>query len=510
MSSSVVIRVDASVQMGSGHVMRCATLAEELRSRGATVTFICRTLPGNYINWLLSHKFEVIALPVPVGGMAVAASELAHFSWLGVSLEQEIADVREVLSHRPVHDCLIVDHYALEEQWEGAARSFANTIMVVDDLADRRHDCDILLDQNFYLGMQQRYDHLLPLSCKKLLGPAYALLRQEFVVQQARVKPRDAAVQRVLVFFGGIDADNYTEPAIAALARAARPQVQVDVVIGAQHPARAAIEASCMQHGYECHVQTSRMAELMAQADLAMGAGGTATWERCCLGLPALTVCVAENQRQLVDDAARAGFIYAPRIELGDTLEETFLRHYLALLDNPGLRNFLSRRSLEIVDGRGAARVARLMGSNAITLRLATAGDSAAVMAWRNDDAIRAVSRNTAPITAENHQRWFDAVLNDAQRILLIGYHADGNAAGVVRFDVHDDGAEVSIYLVPGMQRRGLGAELLASAEQWLRTARSDIKIIRAEVLGDNQPSHRLFLAASYVRDSTCYFKKVN
>ena len=172
MSSSVVIRVDASVQMGSGHVMRCATLAEELRSRGATVTFICRTLPGNYINWLLSHKFEVIALPAPVDGMAVAASELAHFSWLGVSLEQEIADVREALSRRPVHDCLIVDHYALDEQWEGAARSFANTIMVVDDLADRRHDCDILLDQNFYLGMQQRYDHLLPLSCKKLLGPA--------------------------------------------------------------------------------------------------------------------------------------------------------------------------------------------------------------------------------------------------------------------------------------------------------------------------------------------------
>ncbi|WP_425253536.1 UDP-2,4-diacetamido-2,4,6-trideoxy-beta-L-altropyranose hydrolase [Janthinobacterium sp. NFX145] len=508
MSSSVVIRVDASLQMGSGHVMRCATLAEELRSRGAAVTFVCRELTGNYIDWLVSKKFEVIALPAPVDGAAVAASQLAHFSWLGVSLEQEIADLREALSLRPMYDCLIVDHYALDEQWERAARSFADTVMVVDDLADRRHDCDILLDQNFYLDMQQRYDHLLPSSCKKLLGPAYALLRQEFVAQQS--KPRDAAVRRVLVFFGGIDTDNYTTPAIAALARAARPEVQVDVVIGAQHPARAAIEASCTQHGFHCHVQTSRMAELMAQADLAMGAGGTATWERCCLGLPALTVCVAENQRQLVNDAARAGFIYAPRIAPADSLEEAFLRHYLALLDNPDLRNFLSRRSLEIVDGRGAARVARLMGSNAIALRLATAGDSADLMAWRNNDAIRAVSRNTAPITAENHQRWFDAVLNDAQRILLIGHHADGYAAGVVRFDVHDDSAEVSIYLVPGLQQRGLGAELLASAEQWLRTARSDIKIIRAEVLGDNQPSHRLFLAASYVRDSTCYFKKVN
>lgn len=489
--------------------MRCATLAEELRSRGAAVTFLCRALPGNYIDWLVSKQFDVIRLSAPMDNPGLAG-QLGHLAWLGVPLEQEMAEVRAALSPRPLHDWLIVDHYALGEQWEAAARSFATNIMVIDDLADRRHDCDVLLDQNFYADMQQRYDHLLSPACKKLLGPGYALLRREFLALQSQIQPREAAVRRVLVFFGGVDADNYTAHAIAALARAARPEVQVDVVIGAGHPARTAIVASCQEHGYHCHVQTSRMAELMVTADLAIGAGGTATWERCCVGLPALTVCVADNQRRLVDDAACAGFIYAPRITLGPGLEDALLHHYVALLDNPGLRSFLSRRSLEIVDGRGAVRVARLFGGNGIAVRAAVAEDSAALMAWRNHDAIRAVSRSTAPIPVENHQRWFDAVLHDAQRILLIGHHADGQAAGVVRFDVDDGSAEVSIYLVPGTKQRGMGADLLASAEQWLRKARPDINTIKAEVLGDNQPSHRLFLAASYTRNSTSYFKKVN
>ncbi|CDG81591.1 acetyltransferase family protein [Janthinobacterium agaricidamnosum NBRC 102515 = DSM 9628] len=492
--------------------MRCATLADALRSRGATVTFVCRDLPGNYIAWLEARNFEVVKLaaPLPLASAVHGAYLPVHLPWLGVSLDQEIAEVRRALADLPLQDWIIVDHYALDQQWERQVQPFTRSIMVIDDLADRRHDCNVLLDQNYYRDMQQRYDNLLPPSCKKLLGPAYALLRDEFASRRAGLKPRSGAVERVLVFFGGVDADNYTGATIAALAGADRPQVQVDVVIGAGHPARAAIEAACERYGYSCHVQTPRMAELMAGADLAIGAGGTATWERCCLGLPALTLCIADNQRQLVDDAALAGLIYAPQIDQRHSMEQGLRQHYLALLDNQGLRGFLSQQSHDVVDGRGAARVARAMGSHGIVLRQAQVADSADLMAWRNHPSIRAVSRNSAPIMADQHQAWFDAVLRDEQRILLIGQHADGQAVGVVRFDLHEDSAEVSIYLVPGASGRGLGAELLASAEQWLSKNRSDITIIRAEVLGDNQPSHRLFLTGSYVRDSTRYFKKVN
>jgi len=510
MNSSIVIRVDASLHMGSGHVMRCATLAEELRLRGAAITFICRELPGNYIDWLRTQQFEVLSLAVAVCGETTdAAVSPPHLAWLGVPLEQELAEVCTLLAERPAADWIIVDHYALEARWEQAARAFAHQIMVIDDLADRAHDCNVLLDQNYYHDMQRRYDGLLSSACLTLLGPGHALLRNEFAHWRAQCGPRGAAVRRVLVFFGGVDADNYTMPAIAALARANRPDIQVDVVIGTRHPARAAIEAVCLQHGFTCHIQTSRMAELMAAADLAIGAGGTATWERCSLGLPALTLCVADNQRQLVEDAALGGLVYAPEIGPGPELEERLLNHYTSLLDNPGLRQFLSHQSHAVVDGRGAARVARKLGMCSIVLRTASEADSANLMRWRNDESIRAVSRNSAPIPLENHQRWLAGLLADPQRILLIGQQRDGQPVGVVRFDLAQSSAEVSIYLVPGTQKRGQGTELLAGAEQWLRNMRSDITIIRAEVLGDNQPSHRLFLAADYVRNSTTYFKKV-
>ncbi|NVI80402.1 UDP-2,4-diacetamido-2,4,6-trideoxy-beta-L-altropyranose hydrolase [Janthinobacterium sp. BJB401] len=510
MSSSVVIRVDASLQMGSGHVMRCATLAEELRLRGAAVTFVCRELTGNYIDWLRTQQFEVLSLTAPICAVAEgAASSPAHLAWLGVPLEQELDEVRALLSPRQAADWIIVDHYALDARWEQAAKAFAARIMVIDDLADRAHDCSVLLDQNYYHDMQQRYDGLLPSVCLRLLGPRHALLRSEFSSWRARCGLRSAAVHRVLVFFGGVDADNYTAPAIAALARANRPELQVDVVIGMRHPARAAIEDACAKHGFTCHVQTSRMAELMAAADLAIGAGGTATWERCSLGLPTLTLCVADNQRQLVDDAALGGLVYAPDMRPGVELEDTLLLHYTALLDNPALRQCLSRQSHAIVDGRGTARVARKLGMGAIVLRKASEDDSADLMLWRNHESIRAVSRSSAPIALESHQHWLTALLTDPQRILMIGQQRNGQPVGVVRFDLLQDSAEVSIYLVPGTQQQGLGAELLASAEQWLRNMRADITTIRAEVLGDNQPSHRLFLTAGYVRNSTSYFKKV-
>ncbi len=308
--------------------MRCSTLAEELRSRGATITFICRELPGNYIDWLRAQQFEVLSLAAAEPSETTEAGmSPPHMAWLGVPLEQELTEVRALLSERPTADWVIVDHYALDARWEQAARAFVQKIMVIDDLADRAHDCNILLDQNYYHDMRQRYDGLLPSACLMLLGPKHALLRNEFVHWRAECGPRGAAVSRVLVFFGGIDAGNYTMPAIAALVRASRPDIQVDVVIGTHHPAREAIEDVCLQHGFICHVQTSRMAELTAAADLAIGAGGTAMWERCSLGLPSLTLSVAENQRQLVDDAALGGLVYAPDIRLGPELEERLLLH---------------------------------------------------------------------------------------------------------------------------------------------------------------------------------------
>jgi UDP-2,4-diacetamido-2,4,6-trideoxy-beta-L-altropyranose hydrolase len=500
---NIAIRVDGSNQIGAGHFMRCLTLADALSRHGAKIRFVSRHMPAYFREMLDAKKYE-FALLDTIPDEAVT-HEVPHAHWLGASQQQDATDTIEALSDQ-TWDWLVVDHYALDMGWETMLRNAARRILVIDDLADRQHDCDVLLDQNFYADKHTRYLGKVPQECRLLLGPRYVLLRDEFRQLRDKVKSRMGPVKRALIFFGGMDADNYTAPAIEALAGIGHYDLRVDVAIGAQHPARMEIEAACARLGYACHVQTPNMGELMAGADLAIGAGGTATWERCCLGLPTLTLCVAANQRKLVDDSALAGLIYAPTIEY--EIKSGLRRHFQALLENPGLRTLISRRGTNTVDGRGAARILRAMGVNQIEMRLANESDSADLIFWRNHPSIRAVSRNHEPITAVDHARWLNEVLQDENRVLLIGCRDEQQPVGVVRFDMSVEGAEISIYLVPGLSEQGLGAALLASADQWLEHNRPEIKCIRAEVLGDNTPSHRLFAADGYIKNSTHYSKR--
>ena len=275
MGCTVAVRVDSSELIGSGHLMRCLTLAERMCFDGADVHFICRDLAGN-LNHLVEER-----------GFAL-----------------------HILPHHTPERSLMVDSDALDASWEQKMRPLASEIFVIDDLANRRHDCDFLLDQNFYRDLQHRYDDLVPEKCKLLLGPRYALLRQEFYEVKARLVPRDGSLRRILVFYGGSDATCETEKAIHALLQLQLPSVVVDVVVGGSNLRRTQIEDLCVAHDFlHYHCQVSNMAELMANADLCLGAGGTTTWERCFLGLPAIVTAVAENQIQICEDCAAARYI---------------------------------------------------------------------------------------------------------------------------------------------------------------------------------------------------------
>lgn len=354
----IAFRTDATSLIGTGHFMRCLTLALALKRRGSRVRFVSRNLPEHLRNMLVEKDIGLVSL----AGDLVPPSDgdLAHSNWLGASQTQDAEATIKALSDQ-LWDWLVVDHYALDVRWESDLRGTAKQIMAIDDIADRQHDCDVLLDQNLYADMQMRYVDKVSVHCQLLLGPRYALLRDEFRVMREQIKPRSGVVKNILVFFGGVDAGNYTGLTLQALAGITHEDLHVDVVIGAQHPCREQIQATCITHGYVCHVQTAKMAELMAKADLAIGAGGSASWERCCLGLPSLLVALAENQ---VDIAKALDSISAcVYIGLAETVNFLAIKDtVIKLLNSQDRLAIISKHAFSLIDGQGVNRVCLELG----------------------------------------------------------------------------------------------------------------------------------------------------
>jgi UDP-2,4-diacetamido-2,4,6-trideoxy-beta-L-altropyranose hydrolase len=303
----IAFRVDASLEMGTGHVRRCLSLAQGLRTHGSTVSFICRELPGHLCGTIEAAGFPVTRLPLGQGERG-ADNPTVHGRWLGIPWTVDAQQTVATLSAQPEKpDWLVVDHYSLDVSWEKTVHLFARQIFVIDDLADRDHACDILLDQNFHSAMQTRYAGRLPATAKTLLGPRYALLREEFRIAQKRLRTRDGHLRRLLIFFGGVDPSNETEKALRAVHHV-DATLPIDVVIGSSNPHRERLQILCRSMpSVKLHCQTNEMADLMQKADLSIGAASTATWERCILGLPAVVLVLADNQTSMAASVATAG-----------------------------------------------------------------------------------------------------------------------------------------------------------------------------------------------------------
>ncbi len=356
----VVFRVDASVEIGTGHLMRCLTLALALRQQGTNCTFICRDWPGDFANLLRAQKFTCISLPAP--SQAAPPGDLAHSRWLGVSQE---TDWLQVQTHWPddTVDFLILDHYGLDARWEHSMRAYARKLMVIDDLADRSHQCDILLDQTFGRS-QEDYQGLVNADTRLLCGATYALLRPEFAQQRAAslLVRQNRKPHRLLVSLGGVDKDNATALVLNTLAGCVLPaQMQIDVVMGSRAPWLENVRRIAATLPWPTRVRTdvADMAGLMRDADLAIGAAGATSWERCCLGLPSILVVIAENQStgaQMLDAAGAARSISAL------SQVATKLPALLAdLLAHQGALQGLSQQAAAVTDGRGAERVLAAM-----------------------------------------------------------------------------------------------------------------------------------------------------
>jgi len=294
---NVVFRVDASLKMGTGHVMRCLVLAEAFKENGANVEFICRKHEGNLIDKIHLNGFAVYELELSAENKV--DNKLFHSHWLGTTQQQDAADCSSLLQLVKV-DWLIIDHYGLDEDWQQDLKMYYDKLMVIDDLADRKHKCDILLDQTF--GRQEQdYKELVSNSCRLLLGPQYALLRPEFAKwRQYSLKRRKQPVfKQLLINMGGIDADNVTGAVLEELEVCNLPNdLNIIIVMGGSAPHLDIIKnrVDTLSYRAEVKVDVENMAEIMSKADIAIGATGVTTWERCCLGLPTIQIVIAKNQ----------------------------------------------------------------------------------------------------------------------------------------------------------------------------------------------------------------------
>lgn len=353
----VVIRADASAQIGSGHIMRCLTLANGLAGIGAEVSFICRELPGGLCDLVVAKGFKVCRMPYQKTRHKMTSGSRLYEEWLGVSKEKDAKETAGILAKGPRPDWLVIDHYSLDKSWEALMRPHVKKIMVIDDLTNRTHDCDLLLNQSIFKSCAYRYNGLIPQSCKKIIGPKYALLRPEFIAARKKLRTRDGRIRRIFVFFGGSDITNETMKALWAIRSLGVVEFSVDVVAGKANAHIKEIEGLCSTMSNTCfYAQTEDMAKLMAQADLAIGASGTTTWERCCLGLPSLVMTIAENQAEIAANLASQGAV----VMLGkscDVTEKNIANGIRRLLDNPEAVRAMSLKATKLVNGMGTRRL---------------------------------------------------------------------------------------------------------------------------------------------------------
>jgi UDP-2,4-diacetamido-2,4,6-trideoxy-beta-L-altropyranose hydrolase len=493
----VLFRTDASLQIGSGHVMRCLTLAHTLRQRGADCRFVCRALEGNMLERIRHEGFEVLALPTDSNASIELAADdetLDHADWLGTRWEVDAEQTIKALDDsRP--DWLVVDHYALDAHWESMFRPHCDRIMVIDDLADRNHDCDLLLDQNLIADMDHRYDSCVSSNCARLLGPGYALLQSEYAELHSRTPPRTGLVQRILVYFGGVDKHNLTGRTIAAFFALDRLDIMLDVVINPASPNAAVVREQTQDHtNITLHETLPSLAPLMLKADLAIGAGGATSWERCCLGLPSLAITLAENQKPIAAELDKQHLVHW----LGhhDTVSELSLK--IALQDElnaEGMADW-SNRCRNMVDAKGTERVASIVSLNSNTqlkTRLAYVDDEDLLLKWANDPLARLNSFDPKVIAPEEHRAWFYKRLRDPDNCrMYIVETAEGLPIGQVRFDLTDDSWEIGFALDAVARGRGLGKNLLQAAMKGFRQSMSGA-LVFGRVKEDNLPSRKVF-----------------
>ncbi len=347
----ILFRADGAPEIGVGHLTRCLSLAHALKSNGHDIKFLLTDHPSNFSSVVTSEGFKVFF--VSRGDKYQQPITGKETTWLGNDLAHDIKETRKVLTEEK-SDLIIVDHYAIDASWEKEIRKDVKTIFVIDDLANRPHDCDFLMDQTFGRSKSD-YSNLVSSQCQLFLGSEFALLRPEF----SRHLPSRQSLNHIFISFGGIDPRGVTLKVIQGIELETEKKLHITVILRKESVGFEEVKKITQNsiHEYELIPSTNRMADLMAKADLAFGAGGTSAWERCSLSLPAIGICLADNQKLVLENLSLKGAL----TNLGDFKALTPEKVHSALmifLKDEKLLFAMSKIGREVCDGQGIGRIA--------------------------------------------------------------------------------------------------------------------------------------------------------
>jgi len=334
----VIFRVDSSIEIGTGHVMRCLTLADHLRLRGHVCEFICQSTPGNMIEFITGNGYKTYTIP---------CTHINSNKEKNITSNVWLFDAKysHSIMYENKYDWLILDNYSLDFKWVNYLTNNFKYVMVIDDLVQSKQYADLLLNQNLINNASQRYKNLVPETCELFLGPQYSLLRSQFYNNESRIS--DGSINHILVYFGANDKYNQASKSLAAIQTF--PNLTAEIIIGLNHPHRQSLLSNSTSR-LNVIESSHNMARSMQKADLALGVCGGAAWERCAMGLPSLVCIIADNQREDAQELHLLGAIE----NLGDS-ESVNTKNWIDAISylqtNPSRIIEMSKNSTKVIAG---------------------------------------------------------------------------------------------------------------------------------------------------------------
>jgi len=500
---TIVIRVDASSQIGVGHLLRCLSLANKLFELGFAIVFVCNGLTEKTYTPIHKSKHRVLFFSLD----NISKSNISeNYDWQNdAKLTIEL-----LISNNIKTDLVLVDHYQLEKKWENQLKHYCDIIVVIDDLFNREHQCNLIVNQGV---SDNNYDNLVPANCLLLIGPNYALISDEyFVYREKSIRRKNEETNQkltVVVFFGGGNNNKLFNWILPILAETVITNISFKIV--SSLPLVLNSESlSCLEddHRFELLCGLNGIYDLLANSDFAIAAGGVSTWERCSLGIPTLVIQTAENQQDNIQFLLKNNIGIKIDWQKSDNSAVQMLIE--KFVSSSSMRKDMSDRAYMKCDGLGVSRVAiaieTLINPNSsttdVSLISANEEHEDIILKWQNQPGARAHSRNTKMPTVMEHNIWFTAKLQNPRCIFKLILF-DDKLVGFVRLDLMDNGNnyEISILISSELRAKGLGIATLKLIRKIIPRKIS----LYAYIKHENYASVSLFEKAGYVFNSEYY-----